>query len=100
MKKEIFNQYLTAVVHLFSINKDDIFTNTKRKDVATARQLLYYLCYIRPMSVTEIQKYMTENGYNPQHPPIVNGIKSVKKRIENDGDYESIISRIQNSVFI
>lgn len=75
-------------------------SKTKRADVSEARQLLYYLCYIRPMKFSEIQKYMIEEGYDPRHTPIIRGVKSVEAKVESDRDYKSIVERIHNSVFI
>jgi chromosomal replication initiation ATPase DnaA len=100
MKKQIFNQYLEAICELFSVTKEDIMSKTKRADVSEARQLLYYLCYIRPMKFSEIQKYMIEEGYDPRHTPIIRGVKSVEAKVESDRDYKSIVERIHNSVFI
>lgn len=100
MKKQIFNQYLEAICNLFSLCKEDIMSNSKRADISEARQLLYYLCHIRPMKFSEIQKYMTEEGYDPKHTPIIRGAKSVAKKVETDIDYKTIVERIQNSIFI
>jgi chromosomal replication initiation ATPase DnaA len=100
MKKQIFIKYLDLIVELFGIDKSEIFINTKRREVTEARQLLYYLCYVRPMRINEIQKYMAELGYDPKHPPIVNGIKTATLKIESDKDYQDMVRRIQNSVFI
>jgi chromosomal replication initiation ATPase DnaA len=100
MKKDVFNQYVDAIVSKFDIEREELFTATKRREIVDARQMLYYLCSIRPMTIGYIQRYMTANGYNPQHPPIINGIKRVKSKIETDRDYQSVINSIQNSVFI
>ena len=100
MKKEIFDQYLEAVIRLFGIDRSLILSNSKQRDVTEARQMLYYLCKERMISVSNIQKFMRDSGYDPQHPPIVNGIKSATKRFDADKDYQALISRIKNSIFI
>lgn len=100
MKQDIFNQYADKVSKLFSIKKEELFSKTKKRDIVDARQLLYYLCNIRYIGVSYIQKYMQENGYVIQHPSVINGIKRVSERMKEDGDYVAIVKDIEKSVFI
>jgi chromosomal replication initiation ATPase DnaA len=100
MKKEIFNQYLNAIINIYGIERSELLSNCKKRTVADARLLLYYLCHIRPMRYSEIQRYMTEEGYDPQHTPIIQGIKRISERIEKDVDYQVVVDRIKNKVFI
>lgn len=100
MKSEIFNQYATKVAALFKIPKEDLFIKTKKRENVDARFLLYYLCAKRPMRVKEIEKYMTDNGYELQHSSVVRGISVIEKRVEEDDDYIRIIKEIEKSVFI
>lgn len=100
MKKDIFLQYLDAIVKLYKIQKSDIVSNNKAKDIVEARQMLYYLCKNRQMTVTQIQKFMTEEGYDPKHCPIIRGIKKIELKVDTDPDYQTITTRINNKVFI
>jgi len=100
MKQDIFNQYVTKVVSLFSIKKEQLFSKSKKREIVDARQLLYYLCAKRPMSLRYIQKYMEDNGYTIHHPSLINGIARVEEKMKEDGDYVSIIKDIEKSVFI
>ena len=100
MKKEIFNKYLNAIDKLYGIERSELLSNCKKSTVADARLLLYYLCHIRPMRYAEIQAYMKEEGYDPQHTRIIQGVKRITKRIENDVDYQVVVERIKNKVFI
>jgi chromosomal replication initiation ATPase DnaA len=100
MKQDIFNQYVEAVLKMFKVERSELFSNSLKRNVIDARQLLYYLCYIRPMKISYIQRYMTDNGYDPKHVPIIRGIRRVEKKMEEDRDYQSIVSRVQNSIFI
>jgi chromosomal replication initiation ATPase DnaA len=100
MKQDIFNQYVTKVVSLFSIKKEQLFSKSKKREIVDARQLLYYLCAKRPMSLRYIQKYMEDNGYAIHHPSLINGIARVEEKMKEDGDYVSIIKDIEKSVFI
>ena len=49
MKKKVFNYYADNIAELFGLNKKDIFTKTKSRDVVDARYMLYYLCSERPI---------------------------------------------------
>lgn len=100
MKSDVFNQYVDRVSDLFSIKKDDLFSKSKKRELVDARHLIYYLCANRPMQITYIQKYMQENGYKIQHSSVIHGINSIKSKVNEDKDYETIIKEIERAVFI
>ena len=100
MKVDVFNQYVEKITGLFNIETKDLFSKTKKREVVDARQLLYYLCYKRPMRLAYIQKYMEENGYIIHHSSIVKGIRNVESRLREDDDYVSVIKELERSVFI
>jgi chromosomal replication initiation ATPase DnaA len=100
MKKEVFNQYVDRVVNLFDINKDELFAKNKRRDIADARQLLYYICYKRPMQINYIQKFMKENGYPISHSSIIHGINCVERKMTSDKDYFNVMKEITKAVSI
>ena len=43
MKKNIFDQYATAIAKQFHLSLDQMFSPNKRRDIVDARQMLYYL---------------------------------------------------------
>jgi chromosomal replication initiation ATPase DnaA len=100
MKHDVFNQYVERVADLFGINKDDIFSKSKKRELVDARHLVYYLCAKRPMQITYIQKYMNEAGYEIKHSSIIHGISAVKQKIAGDKDYVSIVKEVERAVFI
>lgn len=100
MKKEIFLQYVNAVIDIWDVDRDEFFSGSKKKDVVEARQMMYYLCSKRNMRLTNIQKFMAEEGYDPNHGSIHRGIKSITKKINSDPDYKVVTERIENAVFI
>ncbi len=100
MKQDIFNQYVDRVVGLFRISKEELFSKSKKREIVDARHLLYYLCHKRPMTITYIQKYMNESGYEIQHSSIIHGINSVSERVKDDADYMQIVKEIDKAVFI
>lgn len=100
MKSDIFYQYVDKVTDLFKITKEDLFSKNKKRELADARNLLYYLCKNRPMTVSYIKKYMGENGYDVKHPTVIYGIGTVERKVDEDDDYLQIVKDIQRNVFI
>lgn len=100
MKVDIFNKYADKVTQLFGITKEGLFSKSKERSLVDARYLLFYLCHKRPMSVSYIQKYMFENGYDTKHTTILYGIKVVQERINADNDYQKVAQSIEKSVSI
>lgn len=98
MKSDIFSQYADAIVKLFRIDKAELFSKNKRRDLVDARQLLYYLCHKRPMALIYIQNFMKDNGYDINHSTIIHSIKAVEKRLMEDRDYASVVNNIQRKV--
>jgi len=98
MHYPIFNGYASQVSEAYSILPNELFIKDKRRDIVDARQLLYYLCYKRPMRIRYIQQYMQENGYKISHSSIIHGIKQVEKRAKSDADYKTIINNISECV--
>lgn len=98
MKSEIFGQYADSVVKLFRIDKAELFSKNKRRDLVDARQLLYYLCFKRPMALIYIQNFMKENGYEISHSTIIHSVKAVERRLMEDRDYASVVNNIQKRV--
>lgn len=95
MKNEIFNDYVEKIVDVYKIPKEEIFSKNKRMDVVDARQMLYYLCKKRNMSLTLIKRYMMDNGYDIGISTIRHGIASMEEKISNDSDYKQIINKIK-----
>jgi len=100
MKRDIFDQYLDKVSALFSIDKSEIFKKNKKREFVDARYLLYYLCFNRPMQISYIQKYMSENGYDIKHTSIIHGVGIVTDKVNNDRDYMTIVREIARTVSV
>jgi len=95
MKQEIFKMYADRIQKLFDITEEQLYSKSKKRDLVDARFLLYYLCYIRPMQINYIQKYMTESGYKIEHSSIIHGISIIQDRIKTDKDYSLTINKIK-----
>jgi chromosomal replication initiation ATPase DnaA len=98
MKKEIFKEYAERISSAFEIDKEMMFTKTKKRDVVDARFLLYYMCKDRPMKLIYIQEYMCSMGYEITHSTILYGISQVTKRMQLDSDYRKIVKTISKNV--
>jgi chromosomal replication initiation ATPase DnaA len=97
MKKNIFNTYADAVAQHFHITLDQMFSPSRRRDLVDARQLLYYICMERPIRLSYIQRFLSENGCEVTHSTIIHGYKKAKELIDSDPDYANIIERIEKS---
>jgi chromosomal replication initiation ATPase DnaA len=98
MKKEIFNQYTKAILSMFRLKRDELFTKNKKRDVVDARNLLYFVCANRQMKLVTIQEYMAEEGYKISHTTIIHSIKRVQEQIVSDKDYLTSISKIESCI--
>lgn len=98
MKREIFKEYAEKISSAFGIEKEMLFTKTKKKEVVDARFLLYYMCKERPMKLIYIQDYMGMMGYEITHSTILYGVSQVAKRMQSDGDYRKLVKTISKNV--
>jgi len=96
MKKKFFDKYTIEIVKLFRISRKDLFSKNKKREISTARHLLYYMCFRRKMSLVEIQSYMLEEGYQIPHSSIIHGINVVEEKILTDTDYTYSIDKIES----
>ena len=96
MKKDIFDDYATAIAKQFHLTLDQMFTKTKKREIVDARQMLYYMCMERPIRISYIQRFMKENGHEVAHSTIIHGYKKAKELIDNDNDFQQVVSNIQN----
>jgi chromosomal replication initiation ATPase DnaA len=87
-----FNEYANKISEVFDVPKERIFTKTKVKRVSDARQSLYYLCHVKPMTMAYIRDYMSENGYNVAHSSVQYGIAQTKKRMQEDDSFKEMIN--------
>ena len=98
MKKEIFNNYATAIAQQIHLQLDDVFTKSRKRELVDARQMLYYLCMERPIRVAYIKRFMSEAGLDVAYTTIIHGYKKAKALIDNDSDYQHMIDKIQENV--
>lgn len=100
MKKEVFNKYAELIIDMFEITREQLFSKTKVRNIVDARYLLYYLCVTRPMPIVYLQQFLEEEGYETSHAPIIYGIRTMTKRLNNDPDYRLIVRKLKESLTI
>lgn len=80
----------TVSEHL-NISPDDIRSKKRSQDIATARQIVMYLC--RQHTVLSLQTIGDAVG-GKDHATVMNGIKRVDNRIKEDASFKSLIDTI------
>lgn len=98
MNKALFNSILEQILLMYEINKEELYEQSRVRDVVHARQLLFYMCKINKISVLRIQKILKEEGFKIDEVNIYRGIKSMEDRIVKDLDYKEIISQINSKI--
>lgn len=96
MKKEIFDKYANSIAEQFHLSIEELFTKNKRSDIVSARQMLYYLCYERPIRIASIRRYLNEYGYDVSHSTILHNYRKAKQNVDSDKDYKSLVRRLQD----
>ncbi len=101
-KEEIpmFDRYVRKVSDRFEISKSELFDrweNNRDYFLANARHTLYLLCDRYGMRITEIKRFMKDNGHIVGHSTIIKGIRKANKVMIDDNDYKRIITTIEDS---
>ena len=97
MKKKIFEYYAMSIAEQFNISLEELFTQTKTSHIVDARQLLYWLCIERPIKKSYIKNFLNENGYVVSHSTLIYGYRKAKELIEDDPDFKTMVTRIQEN---
>ena len=98
MNNLIFDKYASEVCRVFQLSSDKMFSKVREKHVVEARQMLFYLCYTRPIGLNMIQRFTSEKGLDISHTSILHGIRSMQKKRSISRDYNSVIETIEESV--
>lgn len=99
MKKILFDQFVERIAQVFGLKDPSaIFMRTKRQDVVDARQMLFFLCYDRGISLADILRLMADRGLPLKHPAVLGGIRKIKEKVESDPDYKFFIDKVHSKV--
>lgn len=94
MKDEIFYEYVDTISEYIGIDRESMFKKNIGAKAAEARHLLYYVCWIRPISAATITRLMNENGYKTWQSAIAYGIEKIEHLVQSDPDYYNIVKKI------
>ena len=102
--KDIINPNKTKVINFeviieevskhYNISINDIVSSKKNKEIATARQIVMYLCD----KLTEDTKSNIGKKMGRDHATVIHNINKVKEKIENDPSFEKIIDSLIKTI--
>ncbi|MCM1378260.1 MAG: chromosomal replication initiator protein DnaA [Clostridium sp.] len=95
VKKSVnFDMVVEATAEHFRINPDVIFSKSRVREVADARQIIMYLCN----KLTGLSSVSIGAKLNRQHATVLHGINCVKERIDSVQEIAIAISEIETSL--
>lgn len=98
MKTEIIKQYVDEICQRFELTRDEFFSKTKERRITDARQMFFYLCIERNMSLKFVENYMTKHGLTTASTTILHHSVQMKRKIEDDKDIKKIVKNIARCV--
>lgn len=95
IKKSInFDMIVEATAEFYNINADVIFSKSRVRDIADARQVIMYLCH----KLTDLSSVSIGAKLNRQHATVLHGIATVKDRIDSVPDIAKAIADIESNL--
>ncbi len=89
-----FDMIVEATADYYNINPDVIFSKSRVRDIADARQVIMYLCKKHAgLSTTAIG-----NKLNRRHPTVLHRIDAVKGRLSVTADFAQLIAGIESEL--
>lgn len=74
--------YVKLICDGLDLSEEDLFSSSRKREVTQARQLLYKLCYQRPMTRNQIISLMDNKGYSTTYENITQGMISITKSLD------------------
>ncbi len=96
VKKRVnFDMIVEATAEYFNLNPDVLFTKSRVRDIADARQVVMYLCNKH----TGLSSVSIGLKLNRKHATVLHGIGAVKERLDiNTDEMGTIIENIENAI--
>ena len=85
-----------AVCKYFNISIDDIMGESKKKEIATARQIAMYLCSI---TVKKITSTSIGRAFERKHSTTLYAINKVSDDIKKDEEIKTAVNDIKNLIY-
>ena len=86
--------YVNLICNGLDLTEEELFSSSRKRELAKARQILYNLCFQRPMTINQIISLMDNKGYSTTYETVRNGINKVKNDITygKDKDFQAFVS--------
>lgn len=85
-----------AVCKYFNISVDDLMGESRKKEIATARQLAMYLCSV---TVKKITSTAIGKAFERKHSTTLYAINKVESDIKTDEEIKTAVNDIKNIIF-
>ncbi len=89
-----FDLIVETTAEYFNLNPEAIFSKSKLRDIADARQMIMYLC----KKHTSLSSTAIGNKLNRRHVTVLHGINSIKDRLQFSKEISSAVISIENEL--
>ena len=86
-----FDMIVEATAEIYGMNPDVIFSKSRVRDVADARQIIMYLCHKH----TSLSSNVIGKKLNRSHTTVLYGIAAVEDRVNFTKDLEETVAKIE-----
>lgn len=94
-KKPInFEMIVESTAEYFNLNADAIFSKSRLRDIADARQVIMYLCHKH----TSLSSPAIGNKLNRKHATVLHGISSIKDRLPYSKELSTAVNIIEQEL--
>tara|TARA_R110002126_G_C10417829_1_gene497136 strand:+ start:680 stop:988 length:309 start_codon:yes stop_codon:yes gene_type:complete len=94
-KKHIFQSYIDNITQFFGISQNDLFSGARDYDSLEQRQLFFWLCHRKGITVASIQRFLEKNNFVIHHSNITRGIEKMHRTIAKSEEYQKLIPRLE-----
>ncbi|MDE6217708.1 MAG: chromosomal replication initiator protein DnaA, partial [Muribaculaceae bacterium] len=89
-----FDMVVEATAEYYRLNPDVIFSKSRVRDVADARQVIMYLCN----KLTGLSSVSIGYKLNRQHATVLHGISAIRERIDAVPEVAAAVEQIEHSI--
>ena len=89
-----FEMIVESTAEYFNLNADAIFSKSRQRDIADARQVIMYLSH----KYTQLSSPAIGSKLNRKHATVLHGIASVKDRLPICKELSEAVSAIENDL--
>lgn len=89
-----FDMIVENTAEFYHLNPDAIFSKSRLRDIADARQMIMYLC----KKHTDLSSTAIGAKLNRQHATVLHGISAVQDRLSVNKDFADMVESIEKSI--